>query len=106
MQLSWGQKQRVSIARAIYSKPLLFILDDCLSAIDAKKEKKILNNLKQITKNKTTIIISHKTSTFIHADKIIVLEDGKILEKGSYKDLIKQDGFFAKMHKKQIHQNI
>lgn len=106
VQLSGGQKQRVSIARAIYSKPLLFILDDCLSAIDAKKEKKILNNLKQITQNKTTIIISHKTSTFIHADTIIVLEDGKIIEKGSYKELIKQDGFFAKMHKKQIHQNI
>ena len=81
--LSGGQKQRVSIARAIIKKPNILLFDDCLSAVDTETEEKILKNLIKLTKDKTTIIVSHRVSSAKNADKIIVLEDGKIIETGN-----------------------
>ena len=81
--------------------PPIYIFDDCLSSIDANKEKLILNNLSRKTKSNTNIIISHRTSTLQNADHIIVLDQGKIMESGTHNELIKSDGFYSKMHKKQ-----
>ena len=101
IQLSGGQRQRLAIARVFYKKPQLYIFDDCLSAIDANKEKKILNNLKKETSSNTTIIISHRISSLENSNNIIVLEDGKIIEEGSHKTLIKNKGFYSQIHVNQ-----
>ena len=106
VQLSGGQRQRISIARAIFINPPIFIFDDSLSAIDANKEQKILKNLKNKTENNTNIIISHRTSSLKNANHIIVLDDGSISEEGTHNDLIKQNGFYAQMHKKQTTENL
>jgi ATP-binding cassette subfamily B protein len=105
VQLSGGQRQRISIARAIFIKPPIYIFDDCLSAIDANKEQKILNNLKNITNNNTNIIISHRTSSIKNANHIIVLDKGEITEEGTHDELIKNNGFYAGIHKKQTTEN-
>tara|TARA_B100001029_G_scaffold54612_1_gene43972 strand:- start:1447 stop:2436 length:990 start_codon:yes stop_codon:yes gene_type:complete len=99
--LSGGQKQRISIARAIIKNPKILIFDDCLSAVDTKTEKSILNSLKKIMKNKTSIIISHRISSVVMAKKIIVLEDGKIIESGDHNSLLKMKGNYYKIFKKQ-----
>ncbi len=106
VQLSGGQRQRLSIARTIFIKPPIYIFDDCLSAIDANKEKLILRNLKNKTGKNTNIIISHRTSSLKNANHIIVLDSGEITEKGTHKDLIKQNGFYAEIHKKQTTENV
>ena len=80
IQLSGGQRQRLAIARVFYKKPQIYIFDDCLSAVDANKEKNILKNLKKETRNKTTIIISHRISTIEGSDNIIVLDNGNIIK--------------------------
>ena len=100
--LSGGQKQRLSIARAIAKDPKVLILDDCLSAVDTKTENNILNNLQQIMKGRTSIIISHRVSSAKLADKIIVLDDGKIIESGKYDDLITSDSLFRQLYEKQL----
>jgi ATP-binding cassette subfamily B multidrug efflux pump len=100
--LSGGQKQRVSIARAIIKNPEILLFDDCLSAVDTETEEAILNNLHQICKNKTTIIVSHRVSSAKNADKIIVLEDGKIIEQGSHNQLINQNGHYSTLYTKQL----
>lgn len=100
--LSGGQKQRVSIARAIIKDPNILLLDDCLSAVDTETEEEILSNIERITKNKTTIIVSHRISSAKNADKIIVLDDGKIIQNGSYDDLIDEDGYFKELYLKQL----
>ncbi len=105
VQLSGGQRQRLSIARAIFINPSIYIFDDCLSAIDANKEKLILENLKEKIKNNTNIIISHRTTSMQHANHIIVLEDGKIIEEGTHENLLKLCGFYAEMHLKQTNKN-
>tara|TARA_B100000902_G_scaffold399838_1_gene472916 strand:+ start:6582 stop:8336 length:1755 start_codon:yes stop_codon:yes gene_type:complete len=101
VQLSGGQRQRISIARALIINPSIYIFDDCLSAIDANKEEKILNNIDSYTKESTRIIISHRTSSLKNTDHIIVLEKGKIIEEGTHNELIKTNGFYAKMHEEQ-----
>ena len=101
IQLSGGQRQRLAIARVFYKKPQLYIFDDCLSAIDANKEKKILNNLRKETSSNTTIIISHRISSLENSNNIIVLEKGKIIEEGSQKALIKNKGFYSQIHVNQ-----
>ena len=106
VQLSGGQRQRISIARAIFINSSINIFDDCLSAIDANKEKLILENLKERIKNNTNIIISHRTSSMQHANYIIVLENGEIVEEGNHNDLIKLNGFYTEMHLKQTNENI
>ncbi len=100
--LSGGQKQRVSIARAIIHDPQILLFDDCLSAVDTETEEKILNNLFKISKNKTTIIVSHRISSAKNADKIIILEDGAIAQQGSHHELIQQEGYYKKLYAKQL----
>lgn len=100
--LSGGQKQRVSIARAIIKNPPILLFDDCLSAVDTETEEAILNNLNAISKDKTTIIVSHRVSSAKNADKIIILEDGKIIQQGSHNQLINQEGYYASLYLKQL----
>nr|WP_275982509.1 ABC transporter ATP-binding protein [Aquiflexum gelatinilyticum] len=101
--LSGGQKQRVSIARAIAKEPSILLLDDCLSAVDTKTENAILNSLKKIMENRTSIIISHRVSSAKLADKIIVLDDGKMVEQGSHEYLLNLKGVYAELYEKQTH---
>jgi ATP-binding cassette subfamily B protein len=100
--LSGGQKQRVSIARAIIKNPEILLFDDCLSAVDTETEEQILNNLLNISKDKTTIIVSHRVSSAKNADKIIILEEGKIIQEGSHNQLINQEGYYAELYLKQL----
>ncbi len=100
--LSGGQKQRTSIARALIRKPEILILDDSLSAVDTETEHRILNHLKNGNKNSTTLIISHRISTIQNADRIYVLDEGKIAEQGSHEELLERDGLYAAMHRRQI----
>jgi ATP-binding cassette subfamily B multidrug efflux pump len=101
VQLSGGQRQRLAIARAFYKDPDIYIFDDCLSAVDANKEKEILNNLKIETQNKTTIIISHRIATLQNADKIIVIDKGVLIDKGTHKELSLKSGFYQDIFKSQ-----
>ena len=100
--LSGGQKQRVSIARALIKDPQILLLDDCLSAVDTETEEEILQNLEEISKNKTTIIVSHRVSSAKNADKIIVLEQGRIIQQGSHNQLISIDGYYKDLYHKQL----
>jgi ATP-binding cassette subfamily B protein len=100
--LSGGQKQRVSIARALIKNPEILLFDDCLSAIDTETEEKILNNLLEISKDKTTIIVSHRVSSAKNADKIIILEEGKIIQQGSHNQLVRQEGYYKELYYKQL----
>lgn len=100
--LSGGQKQRLSIARAIVRDPKILILDDSLSAVDTKTESNILNSLKRIMLDKTTVIISHRVSSAKLADKIIVLDDGQIIEEGTHESLIAQNGTYKELYDKQL----
>ena len=100
--LSGGQKQRISIARAIIKKPQLLIFDDCLSAVDTETEEEILTNLKEIMKNKTSIIISHRVSSVKNADSIIVLDQGEIVEQGHHDDLMAKQGVYFELYKMQL----
>ena len=100
--LSGGQKQRVSIARAFIRNPKFLLFDDCLSAVDTETEELILQNIKQQSLNKTTIIISHRASSLKHAHQIIVLDKGAIIEQGSHTDLLNLDGEYASVYKKQL----
>ena len=102
--LSGGQKQRVSIARAIIHDPEILLFDDCLSAVDTETEEEILNNLFQITKEKTTIIVSHRISSAKNADKIIILEDGQIVQEGTHQQLLNTDGYYKELYAKQLNE--
>ena len=99
--LSGGQKQRVSIARAIIKQPDVLVFDDCLSAVDTETEDIILRNLKRIMKGKTSVIISHRISSLEHADLIIVMNEGKIIEQGSHDELMNQNGYYTSLNEKQ-----
>ncbi|MGC9361357.1 MAG: ABC transporter ATP-binding protein [Candidatus Syntrophosphaera sp.] len=99
--LSGGQKQRVAIARALLSDPQVLILDDALSAVDTKTERQILENLIEVRKNKTTIIIAHRISSIQHADHIIVISDGVIAERGDHEQLLAQGGLYRDLYEKQ-----
>ena len=101
IQLSGGQRQRLAIARVFYKKPEIYIFDDCLSAVDANKEQKILENLKKETNRKTTIIISHRISTLERSDNIIVMNEGEIIEEGTHHELLNNDGFYSQIHVNQ-----
>lgn len=100
--LSGGQKQRISIARAIIKAPQILLFDDCLSAVDTETEEKILRNLMNVTDGKTTIIVSHRVSSAKNADKIIVLEDGVIIQNGSHDELITSEGYYKYLYQKQL----
>ncbi len=100
--LSGGQKQRLSIARALIKTPKIMLLDDCLSAIDTKTEELILNNIKEQSQNNTCIIISHRISSIKHANQIILLNEGEIIEQGDHNTLVKNNGEYSKIFKKQL----
>jgi ATP-binding cassette subfamily B multidrug efflux pump len=104
VNISGGQKQRISIARAIIKKPSILVLDDCLSAVDTETEKNILDGLKYIIKDYSCLIISHRVSSIKHADEIIVLDKGSIVERGAHADLMKIGGLYYRMYEKQILQ--
>lgn len=101
VSLSGGQKQRLSIARALIQSPELLILDDALSAVDAKTEEAILRNLKAERKNKTTIIAAHRLSSVMHANEIIVIDHGRIVERGTHHELLALGGWYEQMWQKQ-----
>jgi ATP-binding cassette subfamily B protein len=104
--LSGGQKQRISIARAIIKEPQLLIFDDCLSAVDTETEEIILNNLNAISKEKTTIIITHRVSSAKNADLIIVLDEGNIIQQGTHDQLFNQSGFYQNIYNQQLIEKI
>ena len=100
--LSGGQKQRVSIARALIKSPKILIFDDCLSAVDTKTEEEILQNLGKIMLGKTSILIAHRISTIKNADKILVLDDGKIIEQGTHNELLSLNGSYTELYNHQL----
>jgi ATP-binding cassette subfamily B protein len=101
VSLSGGQKQRIAMSRAMILDPEILILDDSLSAVDAKTEHAIIENLKQTRQHKSTIITAHRLSAVVHADLILVLQDGHIIERGRHEDLIKQGGWYADTYEAQ-----
>jgi len=100
--LSGGQKQRVAIARALLKEPALFVFDDCLSALDASTEKEVLQNIRELSKPCTSIIISHRISSVAHADMILVLDQGQIAEQGTHEQLIALQGIYASLNERQL----
>ena len=102
--LSGGQKQRISIARALIKNPGLVIFDDCLSAVDARTEKEIIGNLYEYLNDKTAIIITHRIFTLFSFDKIVVLDDGVIVEQGTHQQLLSQNGYYAGLYARQQEQ--
>jgi ATP-binding cassette subfamily B protein len=100
--LSGGQKQRTAIARAVVTDPRILILDDALSAVDTYTEEEILSRLRSVMKERTAIIISHRISTVRDADQIVVLDAGRVVEKGKHDELIRLGGVYAELYKKQL----
>jgi len=103
--LSGGQKQRISIARALIKDHGLVIFDDCLSAVDTKTENEIIGNLYEYLENRTAIIITHRIFSLFHFDKIVVIEDGTIVENGTHEELIDLNGFYTELYNRQQQQD-
>lgn len=103
LKLSGGQKQRLCLARAIYKNPDLFILDEATSSLDAESENLVQEALLNLMKNRTSLIIAHRLSTVINADKILVIDNGKIVEQGTHKELLNKKSVYAKLNKEQLH---
>ena len=101
VNLSGGQKQRLAIARAVVCDPLILILDDALSSVDTHTEERILQRLKSVMATRTSVIISHRVSTVQHADLILVIDDGRIIERGTHSELLAHGGLYAHMHEYQ-----
>lgn len=102
LTLSGGQKQRVTLARALLRSPSILLLDDCLSAVDTQTEEHILANLRQVFRGRTVFLVSHRISTVKEADLILVLDQGRIVERGSHPQLITEGGLYAELHQRQL----
>ena len=100
--LSGGQKQRISIARALLKDPKIYLFDDCLSAVDTETEEEILNNLKKASKDKTTLIVSHRVSSAKNADYILVLDNGRIIQEGTHEELNNKTGYYKELYFNQL----
>ena len=100
--LSGGQKQRVSLARAIIKDPQILMLDDALSAVDTETEEAILANLAQVARGRTTIIVGHRVSSARHADKVIILDNGRIIQQGTHNQLVAEEGYYRELYLKQL----
>jgi ATP-binding cassette subfamily B protein len=100
--LSGGQKQRTAIARAVFADPRLLVLDDALSAVDTYTEDEILARLRGVMRQRTSIIVAHRVSTVRHVDQIFVLDQGRIVERGTHDLLVARDGLYASMYRKQL----
>ena len=101
IRLSGGQKQRATLARGLIRKAPVLILDDCFSAVDTETEEHILSELKRVRAGQTTILVSHRVSTARHADNIIVLDEGVVIEKGSHEELLLEGGYYAELERVQ-----
>jgi len=102
VKLSGGQRQRIAIARALLADPRLLILDEATSSLDAESEGLVQEALKRLMKGRTTIVIAHRLSTVIDADRLLVVAAGRVVEQGTHSDLIESDGLYAKLYAKQL----
>ena len=105
MRLSGGEKQRLSIARAMLKKSKIILLDEATSSLDADSEQKVQNAIINLTKNKTTLVIAHRLSTIIRANKIIIIDQGELIESGTHDELLKNSVIYKNLYSKQLSAN-